>query len=268
MNNITCFTDEISRDFETAVDVLVNKNVCEFDLRNMRTGRVPYISIEEEKELDKILINGGHKINTMSPAVGKLYINDPDLKYRTISHLYDSVAFAKRHNIKNIIVFSFKKLNKYYTEEKMPTYGWDILDEIIDIGIRCNVNILIENHSSCFVSTTDTILQLKNMKRFEGNISLNWDPNNSYQITQTEYAGEYNELFDIVKNIHLKDTIYENNKEIRVPLGEGKVGWNKIFDDLRHLGYKGKYTIETHYKPYIINASDDIERLKKFLSET
>lgn len=50
MNNITCFTDEISRDFETAADVLGEKQIREFDLRNMRTGRVPYISLEEEKE--------------------------------------------------------------------------------------------------------------------------------------------------------------------------------------------------------------------------
>lgn len=52
MNNITCFTDEISRDFETAADVLGEKQIREFDLRNMRTGRVPYISLEEEREYD------------------------------------------------------------------------------------------------------------------------------------------------------------------------------------------------------------------------
>lgn len=55
MNNITCFTDEISRDFETAADVLGEKQIREFDLRNMRTGRVPYISLEEEKEVEKLL---------------------------------------------------------------------------------------------------------------------------------------------------------------------------------------------------------------------
>lgn len=88
MNNITCFTDEISRDFETAADVLGEKQIREFDLRNMRTGRVPYISLEEEKEVEKLLSCYDYKINTISPAVGKLNIVEPELKFKTIKHLY------------------------------------------------------------------------------------------------------------------------------------------------------------------------------------
>lgn len=130
MNNITCFTDEISRDFETAADVLGEKQIREFDLRNMRTGRVPYISLEEEKEVEKLLSCYDYKINTISPAVGKLNIVEPELKFKTIKHLYDSIVFAKRHGIKNIIVFSFRKKNKYDLNETMPLYGWDILEEM------------------------------------------------------------------------------------------------------------------------------------------
>lgn len=267
MNNITCFTDEISRDFETAANVLGEKQIREFDLRNMRTGRVPYISLEEEKEVEKLLSCYDYKINTISPAVGKLNIVEPELKFKTIKHLYDSIVFAKRHGIKNIIVFSFRKKNKYDLNETMPLYGWDILEEIVELGIKYDINIMFENHSSCFISTIDSILDFKQMERFHNNVYLNWDPNNSYQVSRKKYAGEYKEICDIVKNIHVKDTIYKGDTEMRVPLGKGEVGWEQIFADLIKGEYRGKYTIETHYKPYIFNALSDIERLEGYLSQ-
>lgn len=200
MNNITCFTDEISRDFETAADVLGEKQIREFDLRNMRTGRVPYISLEEEKEVEKLLSCYDYKINTISPAVGKLNIVEPELKFKTIKHLYDSIVFAKRHGIKNIIVFSFRKKNKYDLNETMPLYGWDILEEIVELGIKYDINIMFENHSSCFISTIDSILDFKQMERFHNNVYLNWDPNNSYQVSRKKYAGEYKEMGRTFRN--------------------------------------------------------------------
>lgn len=265
--NITCFTDEISRDFETATDILSQKDIFEFDLRNLRTGRVPYISVEEEQEFERIILNKKYKINTISPGVGKLSINDPELKYKTICHLYDSIKFAKRHNIENIIIFTFRKVNKHNIQEKMPMFGWDLLEQMLDIGEKNNINLLIENHSSCFVSTTETILELQNTKRFANKIALNWDPNNSYQISKNGYSGEFMDIKEIVKNIHVKDTLFsKKQEEIRVPLGSGKVGWDQIFKDINDSGYQGKYTVETHYRPYSFNTINDIERLKDYLN--
>lgn len=149
----------------------------------------------------------------------------------------------------------------------MPLYGWDILEEIVELGIKYDINIMFENHSSCFISTIDSILDFKQMERFHNNVYLNWDPNNSYQVSRKKYAGEYKEICDIVKNIHVKDTIYKGDTEIRVPLGKGEVGWEQIFADLIKGEYRGKYTIETHYKPYIFNALSDIERLEGYLSQ-
>lgn len=114
-------------------------------------------------------------------------------------------------------------------------------------GIKYDINIMFENHSSCFISTIDSILDFKQMERFHNNVYLNWDPNNSYQVSRKKYAGEYKEICDIVKNIHVKDTIYKGDTEIRVPLGKGEVGWEQIFADLIKGEYRGKYTIETHY---------------------
>lgn len=111
---------------------------------------------------------------------------------------------------------------------------------------------MFENHSSCFISTIDSILDFKQMERFHNNVYLNWDPNNSYQVSRKKYAGEYKEICDIVKNIHVKDTIYKGDTEIRVPLGKGEVGWEQIFADLIKGEYRGKYTIETHYATRVV----------------
>ena len=226
MVKMSVITDEISRDFITASEVLNDLNIRDIELRSLRTGRVPYITQEEERELEKYIRRNHFHIHAMSPAVAKLNIATQDLREKTIKHLHDSIDFAKRFCIENIIIFSFRKHDKNDRNEMMPDIGWDILEEMMEIGEKNNINILIENHSSCYVSTIDTIFDLVNHARFKNKVKITWDPNNSYQVDKQSYVKGLEGIVNSIKNIHVKDTVYSNGgEEIRVPLGDGKVGW-------------------------------------------
>ncbi|MFR6563336.1 MAG: hypothetical protein ACLUR5_16625 [Eubacterium ventriosum] len=107
--NISIITDELSRDFETASSILSMLDIRKIELRNMRTGRVPYISDSEKEEIKKYISKYNLKINAISPGIGKLKINSDNLKEKTIKHLMDSIDFADEFGVEKIIIFSFKK---------------------------------------------------------------------------------------------------------------------------------------------------------------
>ncbi len=250
---LAVITDEISRDIITSLEILQSKDIKYLELRTLRSGRVPYITYKEEFELRKYLNKYGYKINAISPAIGKLNISESNLREKTIEHLKDSIIFAKRNHIHKIIIFSFRKHN-------------NLLDEMISLGEENGIDVLLENHSSCYVSTINTINKLYEDKRFKNRLKLNWDPNNSFQVDKKTYhIGDFNKFYQYIENIHVKDTSYTGKFERNV-VGEGQVGWENILDDLQKVGYNKALTIETHHEPFCINAIKDIDSLRKMIT--
>lgn len=263
---LAVITDEISRDIITSLEILQSKDVKHLELRSLRSGRVPYITTKEEFELRKYLNKYEYKINAISPAIGKLNISESDLRVKTIEHLKDSIDFAKRNNINKIIVFSFRKHNKYDINEEIPEIVYDLLDEMISLGEESGIDVLLENHSSCYISTIDTINRLYKDKRFINRLKLNWDPNNSFQVDKKTYqVGDGSMFFEYIENIHVKDTSY-TDRFVRNIVGEGQVGWKNILSDLQKIGYNKTLTIETHYEPFCVNAVKDIDSLRKMVT--
>ena len=233
----------------------------------MRSGRVPYIENKEEYEMRKYLDKGVFSINAISPAIGKLSISESDLRGKTIKHLKESIDFAKRNNIRKIIVFSFRKYKKYDVNEEIPECVYDILDEMLTLGEENGIDIMLENHSSCYISTLETINKLYEDSRFANRLKLNWDPNNSFLVDRKTYQiGDIDKFYQNIENVHVKDTSYSDcDGFTRIVIGEGQVGWNNILDDLRKYGYHKTLTIESHYEPFIINTIKDIDYLKKLV---
>ncbi len=262
-NNITVFTDEISRDFDTAISVLNCLGMKKIDLRNMRTGRVPYISDEEKSEIKNCISKYGCEVNTISPGIGKLKIFEEGLKAKTIKHLLDSITFADEFGVDKIIVFSFKKKNIEDREEIIPQFAVEILKEVLDIGRAHNKQILIENQSTCYVSTFNTIVDF--IERIsDKSIKIAWDPFNSFQVEKKQYEYDLKEFFTYIGNIHIKDAEY-NGEFVRKTIGNGMVGWDKIIKQLIELGYDKEITIETHNEPYFINTIKDYAALMSML---
>lgn len=262
---LAVITDEISRDIITSLEILQSKGIKCLELRSLRSGRVPYITNKEEFELRKYLSKYGYKINAISPAIGKLNISESDLRGKTIEHFKDSIVFAKRNEIKKIIVFSFRKHDKHDSNEETPEIVYDLLDEMISLGEENGIDVLLENHSSCYISTIDTINKLYEDKRFANRLKLNWDPNNSFMVDKKTYqVGDFNKFSQYIDNVHVKDSSYISNF-VRNVVGEGQVGWKNILSDLQKVGYNKTLTIETHYEPFCINAIKDIDSLRKMI---
>lgn len=258
--NLSIVSDEISRDFLTAVEILNEWHVSNVELRELRTERVPQITEEEKKELLRYLVEYPIKVSAISPGICKYPLDTPNIEQVTMNLLHRSIDFAEEVGTDKIIVFGFRK-PKHLPSESLPKKGLILLQKIVDYADKRNKQILLENHSGCYVNTNKALYNaIQEIER--PSLRINWDPNNSLLYSRRPYKNEYRLLKNWISNIHIKDTKIVKNHFIRVPIGEGDAGWNNILKTLINEGYKGFYTIETHYKPHIRNTRIDLEKFR------
>lgn len=257
--NLSIISDEISRDFMTATEILGDWGIKYVELRDLRTGRVPEIDEREEKEILHCLECSGIKVSAISPGICKYPLNIPNVEQHTKSLLIRSIKFAEQVRTKNIIIFGFRKPRGTPNNIPLPAQGVTILRDVVDYVDEHEMQTLLENHSGCYVNTSNSLYEC--VKRVGmPSLRINWDPNNSFLASKTSYQNEYDFLKGLVANVHIKDTKIVNGRFIRVPIGEGSVGWNDILKALINERYEGFYTLETHYEPRIANIRVDMDR--------
>jgi L-ribulose-5-phosphate 3-epimerase len=90
---------------------------------------------------------------------------------------------------------------------------------------------------------------LQNVK--ENNVGITWDPNNAAQAPSAEppYPDGYRKLDPArIFHVHLRDYVHQDHKVVWAAVGQGE------FDNLGQIrallkdGYKGTFTLETHWR--------------------
>lgn len=259
--NLAIVSDELSRDFRTVVEVLDSIDLKRIELRNLRTGRVPRIDAKELAELEKHIKTKKLDIQAISPGIGKISIDTDNLEEESRKLFKESLEFAVHFGVKRIIVFTFRKRNKYDLNECIPENVIDLLVEFYTLAENYGIEIVVENHSSCYMSTVDSIISICNHPKLKDIIKINWDPNNSFLVDKQTYCGGLEKFYSHIESIHIKDTYYDGEFK-RAPILEGQIGWDLIFRDLARLGYNKDFTSETHYEPRIANSKNDLAILR------
>ncbi|MGO9242900.1 MAG: sugar phosphate isomerase/epimerase family protein [Bryobacteraceae bacterium] len=126
---------------------------------------------------------------------------------------------------------------------------YELLREAARRARARNVRLAVENLEGSYVSTgAEAGLMLKNVR--EEALGLTWDPNNAAGSGERAFPDGYAQLDTArIFNVHLRD--YRHTAEGRFEwcaAGEGE------FDNLGQIralvrnGYKGGFSLETHYK--------------------
>ncbi len=108
--------------------------------------------------------------------------------------------------------------------------------------------LAIENVGGSYVSTgAEAARLLRHVK--EDNIGLTWDPNNAGASGETSFPDGYATLDPArIMHVHLRDFRYRDGKGEWTAVGEGQMDNLSQIRALLRDGYKGSYTLETHYK--------------------
>lgn len=246
-------TDEISEDMPTAARFLRDHGLKWAEVRNFSGKYNTEQPIEKVREaratLDefgiRVSIEGSGFFKIPLPAAGAEGQQTLDGQWALLDR---SMERAKAFNTDKIRIFTFMLDRGQAATEKSYARIYELTREAARRarGIR----LVIETIGGGYVWTAAQAAELlKNVK--EDNVGLTWDPNNAAQALEAErpFPDGYRKLDPArIFHVHLRDYKHENGKVVWAAVGQGE------FDNVGQIrallkdGYKGTFTLETHWR--------------------
>ena len=242
-------TDEVSQDFEVALDFAKNYGLDCVELRSAYE-KGPFDYTEEDILAIKALSDRyGIPVTAISSPMFKCEYSEENIKLHT-EKFKKLLGFAKILGAKKIRCFDFLK-NEGVTREMIR----DAYKEAYAAAEADGVSILIESepttNSQCCRDIKE-LVETVNLPLFKAL----YDPgNNIYATDEIPYPDGYLAIKDLIGHVHIKDAKREGVVTVGAAVGEGAVNYPALFAELKRVGYDGDIMLETHYRP--TNAIDE-----------
>lgn len=257
-------SDEISLDFKEALQYGIEWRVKIFELRSLKTGRVPDIDSAEILEVLSLVKNRGVVVSALSPGIFKHPLsNGSELEKELFDTFPRTIELAKRLDTRLILVFGFQRSREGTESEYQEAVR--LMRRAAGLAESEGMRIAIENEPGFWC---DSGRNTANFIRDVGSKSLgaNWDPCNGYGTDERPFPEGYSAIKDFVFNVHVKDT--QEGAMIKcVPVGEGAIDWKGQLKALVKDRIVEHVTIETHCLPLIEKSKQNVDTLQRYLDE-
>jgi sugar phosphate isomerase/epimerase len=273
---ISILSDEISTDFDTAVEVGLSWGIRNFEVRMVPTGRVPKVSPGDRKRFLDVKKRYGVTISSISPGFFKCSVDAPEVEKDMREALPAAFDMARELGTDRVIIFGFGKPGKTGAEmmhadgAKYPPKIIDLLGAMADKAKAGGCRLFLENEPICWGDTgTDTAAIIRKVHR--DNLMMNWDLCNSFHCLKEAnsslkpYPDEYETFKDLVGHVHVKDMRWADGKGQVVPVGKGNIDWAGQLKALLRDGYNDYLVIETHFHPRYAGSKACWEALRQML---
>ena len=253
-------TDELTEDFEKALDFISEQSLGYCEVRELWSKNVVKLS-QEELERAKQFIEGHHlKVSEIASPLFKYHLpgmpsprpnwgdtfKAADLTDKDTESLLERVCkLAPFFGTSYVRVFSYWRVED---PEKAYPLIRDRLAKAAAVAAQRKVTLLLENETDCNVGTGK---ELGRMVRdvSSPNLLAMWDPCNALGLGEAPYPDGYREVRGLFRHMHVKDMGKDlsTGKFKYVPVGKGAIDYPGQFKALRDDGYDGTMSIETSY---------------------
>ncbi len=259
---IGVFSDEISMDLEYALRFLQHYGLHYVELRRIwktyiveaddaTVRQVRELLRKYKMQVPMIASNFYKSVlpgSTVLPSVQK------ESQYREFNRPHEaqpallerSIARAKDVGAPAIRVFAFWRTTD--PAGLVPSIA-EHLDQAAAVAARKKVKLAVENEAACNVGTAAEAAALFKLARHP-NLHMVWDPGNGYMLGEKPYPDGYNLLpRKRICHIHLKDAAPnpKNGRRSWRPIGGGEIDFAGLIAAMRKDGYRGVFSLETHY---------------------
>ncbi len=257
-------SDEIAPGFREALNHGTSWGITKYEIRTLKTGRVPNVEDHEIQEVLDGIRSEGVEISALSPGMFKMPVsNQAEIRHQLDVLLPDTIRMAEKFGTRKLIVFGFQRSPGKPSENlKMAV---DYFGEAAEKAAEAGMTLLIENEPGFWCDTgTNTARILREIS--SPALRANWDPCNAFGMDEEPFPDGYEAIKEFVANVHVKDTRRGALVEC-VPIGEGLLDWRGqlralIGDDrVKHV------TIETHSLPLIEKSRRNVEVLRSMLAD-
>jgi sugar phosphate isomerase/epimerase len=257
-------SDEVDPDFGVAARHASAWDILRFEIRCLRTGRVPAVDPAEVREVVARVRDGSVMITALSPGTFKHPLSRArEIEEELGSVLPRTIAMARGLGAGMIITFGFQR------EEGEPegnrAMAVDYLRRAADLAAKEGMKLAVENEPGFWCGTG---AQTRSIIREVGSpaFGANWDPCNAYGTDERPYPDGYAAIKDVIMNVHAKDT--RKGALIQcVPIGDGVIDWGGQMSALVRDHPVQHVTIETHCHPLVENSRHNAKVLRALMQK-
>lgn len=244
-------TDEIDEDLKTALTFLREFGLEHAEIRNLWGKYNTAQPIEKIREARKLMDE--YRVKTSILSTGFFKVPLPADKSAVLDEQWALLdgAFERAEimGVKKLRTFAFT----YRANEKPDPAAYpriyELLREAAKRARARGMQLAIENVGQSYVWTGEEAgRMLKAVK--DDAIGLTWDPNNAAEPGEKSYPDGYKQLDPArILHVHLRD--FKHNAAGKVEwcaVGEGEMDNLGQIRALLAAGFKGTWTLETHYR--------------------
>lgn len=260
-------TDEITQDFEKALDFISSYSLHYCELREMWHKNImnsPQSDLDRAKQLIE-----QHQLHVSDIGSPVFKWNLPEMPARqerrdtfhanfteqdADASLKKAFDLARFFGTKKVRIFSYWRVED---PEKAYPYVRDRLAKAAETAGQNDILLVLENEYECNVGTGQElgrILKDINSPHLRGN----WDPGNAAMLQEVPFPDGYDAVRGLFAHMHIKDVKKnpETGKLVWAPVGGGFIDWKGQFEALRKHHYDGTMSLETHYRRPDHNAME------------
>ncbi len=291
---ICIMTDEVSTDFDTALELIASWGVKAVELRAVGNGRYPDVSDYWKYRAPQLLSEYGLTVAAISPGLFKLgnpaphtsmYFNrGGDARQWEMEHeaeitlerhvtrlLPASIEAAKSLGTRQIICFGFARQTDGPTPETAVQILRRAAEKVGEAGLELNLEV--QDWSS---RSADLVRRVAHPA-----FGISWTPASAYATgDDNAYPDGYEQVRAYVRHVHFKDVKTDPNGRTPILDGtldttgkkpwvlDGVIDWKGQIAALRKDGYAGYISVEPHVRPQVSAAMQTLARLRALLAET
>ena len=236
----------------------------------------PQFSEEQAKKIKNLISDLNIGISNLNAftlyAIGNVYHPswieaDNKLREIRVKHTVDCIYLARKLGAKNLSTEPGGPINRQKTaleSSALLKIFTDGLKKVTHIAEENSVKILVEPEPSLLIENSQQFIQLMKIICSDY-IKLNFDIGHFYCVKE-DPSETIVKLIDYIEHFHLSD-ISSNRVHYHLIPGIGSIDFEKIFDTIKKIGYKGFVTVELY--PYQNNpiyvAKEAYNYLKGFI---
>jgi sugar phosphate isomerase/epimerase len=251
MLKLGAFTDEISQDFEHALEVMGEYGCTGFELRSVWDTSVHNLTDDQVNEVKAIMGRIGFECYNIAGPVFKCDIDSEQERSEHLKILARCIEVARMLNTRSVRAFTFWRKGGDELEERWHSLR-DFFRPAVAMAEGGGVTLAVENEHDTFIGSGAVLRRFIDQLGSE-NLRVIWDPCNVVFDYDSEpvFPDGYEAVKDLICLVHVKDSVrIEEERTARcVPVGEGEAGLKELFKALMRDGYTGYLSLETHWRP-------------------
>ncbi len=258
---LAAITDEISQEFEHALDVMLEYDVRGAELRGLWGVNIGDLDRAQTARAKAALSERGMAVACLATPIYKCDIETDDTTVHGRMHLASSTPLAgqmellKRccglaHEFATPFIRVFAFWRKAALTADLEQRIVNAFAEPAAIAKQEGVTLLLENEFACMIGTGVEVARV--VRAIDSpHVRVCWDPGNAATAGERAFPDGYEAARGLIDHVHVKDLTLaaDGISPEWCVVGQGIIGYDAHIAAMRTDGYDGYLSLETHYVP-------------------